>query len=194
MDIKSVNTAQLSVMERPIHNVKNCVYSDDLKFYKLLAPYGLYNRTSLAYYVMVGLDFVWQGDNALAIDTCGLITKDVVPAFDEFIYDQGTCVGYTTLRGVPLTELAMTESLKLQYLKYITKLANHSIQTGWAYVSLNPNNIVMINGQLSLIDLDFSPIKLHHNSTFTPREQILWQNEFRSFDGVYLNMILNRLK
>ena len=194
MDIKSVNTAQLSVMERPIHNVKNYVYSDDLKFYKLLAPYGLYNRTSLAYYTMVGLDFVWQGDSALAVDTCGLITKDTVPAFGEFIYDQEICVGYTTLRGIPLTELPMTESLNLQYLQYITKLVNHSITTGWAFVSLNPSNIVMIDGQLSLIDLDFSPIKLHHNKTLTPREFSIWQNEFRSFDSIYLNMILNRLK
>jgi hypothetical protein len=143
---------------------------------------------------MIGLDIVWQGDNALAADTCGLITKDIIPAFDEFIYDQGTCVGYTTLRGVPLTKLHMTESLNLQYLKYITKLVNHSITTGWAFVSLNPSNIVMIDGRLSLIDLDFSPIKLHHNKTLTPREFSIWQNEFRSFDSIYLNMILKRLK
>lgn len=194
MDINSVDITQLTVIERQIHDVKNYVYSDDLKFYKLLAPYGLYNRTSLAYYTMVGLDFIWQGDHALAADSCGLITKDDIPAFDEFIYDQGVCVGYTTLRGVPLNDLPMTESLNLKYLKYITKLVNRSIATGWAYVSLNLNNIVMIDGKLSLIDLDFSPIKLSHNRLLNSREQLIWQNEFRSFDGVYLNMILNRLK
>lgn len=193
MELSELNLTEKQSIQRQAHRDTNIIYYDNEFYYKILTQYNLFNRTPLGYYRIEGLDLIWNGDSELASNSVGLINKDVIPAFHSFIYDNGVCIGYSTHRGNIIGQIKQTNILKLNYIKYVSKLVEHSIKTGWGYVSVHPNNIVERNGELSFIDLDFSPVNLK-NYPATEKEKQIWFNEFRSPDGIYLNMLKSKLQ
>jgi hypothetical protein len=86
-----------------------------------------------------------------------------------------------------------TNCSAVDYLKFLKKLVDKSIECGWAIPSVGKHNIIKFNNHLSLIDLDFNPIKLKHNQLLNEFEMQLWENEFHSDDHRYLKMIKNKL-
>ena len=168
---------------------KPSVYCDDQYYYKIIHNVSKYARTSLSYYLLNGLDFIWAGMDRMSVDRVGLITKTSCPAFKEFIYDGNVCCGYITHRG---TKLDASEP-NIQYIKFVKHLVDISVKVGYGYVSVNKDNIVMYNGQCSFIDLDFCPIRLRDITRLTSEEMVIWENEFRSDDGLYLHMLKNML-
>jgi len=193
MDLRDINFESLHKLERKIHSDTYELFYNDDYYFKIIPEFSLYYKTSLAYYTLDGLDHIWMGDDQLAVQKVGLIDEKLIPAFRDYIYADKVCIGYSTYKGTHLKNLEDTDNLKLKYLTYLSKLAEHSIKCGWGYVSLGTNNIVEYNGQLSFIDLDFSPIKLRHNKIFNDREKSMWENEFRCGDGFYLKMIKGKL-
>lgn len=170
---------------------RSMLYRDQNFYYKIFNSASINTTISLAYYTLNGLDLQWQGADELAVKKVGLLSA-ICPAYYDTIYHNGNCIGYMTHRGQPTHTFKKTQANTLRYMKFVKELADISIATGWGIVSVNTNNIVEYNGQLSFIDLEFSPIKLAHNKSLSPFEQALWENEFRSFDGYYLQMIKSR--
>lgn len=193
MLLQDIDLSALRKYERFDNAPKPALYSSDEFYYKIIHNISPYSRSSPGYYILDGLNLVWAGCNDIAANGIGLITAESVPAFKDFIYDGDMCCGYVMHRGQPLAGHNMTREEYVRYLAFINKLSDLSVKCGYGFSSTNLDNIIDFNGELSLIDLDFSPIKLMHGHTFTDYENKVWENEFRSFNGLYLKMVKSKL-
>jgi hypothetical protein len=187
MRLQDIDLSKLQSEDRN----RSTVYYDDKFYYKIFHTVGLDTQPSIAYFTLDGLDLQWSGADELAVKKVGLLDL-ICPAYHDSIYNNGVCVGYVTHRGAPANKFKQTQTGMLKYMKFVKELADISIKTGWGIVSVNTDNMVVYQDQLSFADLEFSPIKLNHGKQLTDFEQGLWENEFRSFDGYYLQMIKNR--
>lgn len=193
MNLSDINFQSLNKIESFGNSPKPVIYNDENFYYKLIHSISLNSRTSLGYYMLDGLNFIWLGNDKLASDRVGLINYNIVPAFKEFIYDDNICCGYIMHKGTPLSGRRLSKAEYIEYLSFINKLADISIECGYGIVSTNLDNIIKFDKKLSLIDLDFSPIKLRHNYKFSEYENKAWENEFRSFNGLYLKTVKDKL-
>jgi len=190
MILENINLSHLKKIENVGNNLKATLYYDNNFYYKIINNISYYSRTSLGYYILDGLNLQWLGMKEMSIYHTGLIAQETVPAFHEFIYDNGICCGYSTYRG-KLVDQNLKSTNQVKFLKYIKKLVDHSVKCGWGYVSLNLHNIIEYKEELSFIDLDFAPIKLNHGFSFDENEKKVWQNEFRS--DIYFKMLSSKL-
>jgi len=190
MLLNSINFSKLTIEERRDTRKNLPILYDDCFYYKIIHEISPYVKMSSAYYTLEGLNLVWQGTEQMAIEKVGLLSTDIIPAFYKFIYHNDQCCGYIMHRG---TLIEKTSRSSIDYLKFLKLLVDKSIECGWAIPSVGKHNIIEYNGQLSLIDLDFNPIKLKHNYSLNEFEMKLWENEFHSDDHLYLKMIKNKL-
>ena len=106
-------------------------------------------------------------------------TPEISTAFKEFIYDNtGVVRGYITLAG---------NQPKVIHKNFISAVFASCIKTGWIYSDFCWNNIIEINGNLSLIDFDTHFTKI---STFVPE----FEKDYGALRGhvidEYRNLIL----
>lgn len=187
MRLQDIDLSKLQSEDRN----RSTVYYDDKFYYKIFDSVGIESQTSLAYYTLNGLDLQWLGASELAVKQVGLLDL-ICPAYYDSVYHNDICVGYVTHRGISADTFKQTQTGMLRYMKFVKELADISVKTGWGIASVNTNNIIVYQDQLSFIDLEFSPIKLAHGKALTEFEQQVWENEFRSVDGYYLQMIRSR--
>jgi len=187
MNLHNLDFEKLTKENRYGNVPKSIIYHDEKFYYKIIHDIDPYFRTSMAYYVIDGLDFLWSGNETMTINKVGLLDDEICPAFYDFIFDNNICCGYITHRG---TSIVSNNNLtNIAYLKFVKTLVDKSIKQNWGYCGICEDNVIMYNGRPSLIDLDFSPIKLNHNKSLSEVEIQLWENEFRSDKDLYLNML-----
>jgi len=190
MLLNDIDFSKLTLEERNGTRINLPIFYDDHFYYKIIHKISPYVKLSSAYYTLEGLDLVWQGTEQMAIEKVGLLSTDIIPAFYKFIYHNDQCCGYAMHRG---TLIENTNYSDVDYIKFLKLLVDKSIQCGWAIPSVGKHNIIEYNGKLSLIDLDFNPIRLNHNRSLSNFEIQIWENEFHSDDQLYLKMIKNKL-
>lgn len=99
-------------------------------------------------------DFM-KGDQPIASIACGLVTEETCPALVDLIYDRtGCCRGYVTLVGELLEK--GTEPNK----DFVDTVFRLSVQCGYVFSDLKPDNVIVVNGVCSLVDLDTPPSEI----------------------------------
>lgn len=119
------------------------LYRDTRFWYKLWGPDFL--RSSP---YVVGSKFIKLGPLAKKPQgfDVGLYTQETAAAFVEFISDEGgTVLGYVTKRG---------DHSKVVTDDFILKVFEACRTSGWLYSDFCFNNVISVDGQLSLIDFD----------------------------------------
>jgi hypothetical protein len=148
--------------------------------------YKFWCKPTFAFYILNGLSLEWQNPFTIAPLTHGLLTEDTCCAFKDILQDEnGICIGYSTIEGTHI------DKDDPRYETFIDKLVDTSIKTGYGFADANHWNVVDIQGKLSLIDLDFPPIKLNHGLTFSKAERRLW---YELLDDNYNNEYFCKLK
>jgi hypothetical protein len=130
--------------------------------------YKIWDFYCPALYEQVGLDFIWCGAKTPAAILRGLITYETCCVFKELLHNKGMCVGYSMYAGNHIKEKDE------KYYQFIKKLVDVSVKTGYFFYDVKLENIVEYQGQLSLIDIDFSPIKIHHNKELSTPDYERW--------------------
>ena len=168
MGIKIIKSNEIEMLGEPTYRWLKTPKSKI--FLKGGIYYKIYCKPTLSFYIVNGLNMEWQNHSTLAAVTVGLINEDTCCAFKDILQNEnGICIGYTTVEGIPI------EETHPQYDSFIDKLVEVSIKTGYGFDDANPWNIVDVQGKLSLIDLDFHPIKLDHGVKFSRDEQYRWE-------------------
>jgi len=161
--------------QQDILNLSNIeVRSDNVSMYKVDdVYYKIWTQRSDSFYIINGLDFIWQGCQTMSPLTVGLINQQSCPAFIETLHNEsGECIGYTTIKGNPICK---SHSM---YLKFIDTLVDISVDTGYGFIDVGDYNVIELNGVLSLIDIDFAPVKLDFNKQLSNIELNQWYNMF----------------
>jgi len=186
IQLNTINVSQLTFKQ--VHttnndNYKVKIYSDEFYFYKIWGKY-----TPLTYFIQNGLDYIWMGKDKLPSVKMGMINDELCPALVDFIYDGYICVGYKTHKGIhPAVDLPFNE-----YLAFVDKLVDTSEKTGYGYVDIHQYNMIILNGKLSLIDLNFMPIKLNHGKQLNNIEKDAWIESFANKDMFYIDKLKKR--
>lgn len=120
--------------------------------------------------ILDGLSTAWCGLNSLASYDVGLITTETCPCFNDLVFDGDVCCGYILHTGQPI------RNQPIKTFQFLRQLAQHSINIGYAYTDITSSNIVDYRGQISLIDIGISPIRLNAQKTLTHQERPLWLN------------------
>jgi len=158
-------------------NYFSTVYKKDNRYYKI---WRFHNP---GFYTMEGLNIIWQGCHTISSISVGLINSETCPAFIETLHNEvGDCIGYCLEEGKKI------ESLDPRYPKFIERLVDISIEKGYGIDDCNVKNIVDIRGKLSIIDINFPPIKLNHAVNFSSSELDFWYDCFGS-KSEYFNLL-----
>jgi hypothetical protein len=168
MGIKIIKSGEIESLGESISRYspipKSKIFLKDGIYYKFWC------KPTSAFYILNGLNMEWQSHTTITPLSFGLLTEDTCCAFKDIIQNEnGICIGYTTIEG---THISKTDA---RYESFVDKLVDVSIKTGYGFADANHWNIVDIQGNLSLIDLDFPPIKLNHGLKFSTEEQYLWE-------------------
>jgi hypothetical protein len=70
-----------------------------------------------------------------------------------------------------------------RYYRFIKTLVDTSIKTGYFYHDVNLYNIVDYQGHLSIIDIDFAPVKIHHDKILSLTEYERWVSNLKGSNG-----------
>ena len=159
------------------------VFHDDQYYFKL---WGIYTPT---FFEQDGLDLIWVGREKLATIKRNMVTPENCCAFKELIFHEGICRGYVMHKGTHPAHDVSRDT----YIKFVDTLVKISLETGYGFVDVHQYNMITYKGKLSLIDLNFSPIKLRHSKKFSPIELELWYETFASKDNIYLDKLRKHL-
>lgn len=146
------------------NTTKHSVFYKDNIYYKIwgFGPIG-------PFVTFDGLDAIWHGNHTLASLKVGLLTGETCHAFKDTLHDtDGNCIGYSMHAG------KIIDKFDPRYKTFINKLVEVSIETGYLYKDIAPYNIIDFNNKLSIIDVGFTPMKIHHNKKLSPNEWKVW--------------------
>jgi hypothetical protein len=125
-------------------------YRDDRFIYKLWS--GLYTVKDL---IIDGGQYIQHPyankfSGIAAIDL-GFVNRRTCSAFVDTIWSDETysvCIGYVTKIGVPLVDAGQISE------EFFNEICQCSLDTGYFHSDFKPENIIELNGHLSLIDFD----------------------------------------
>lgn len=118
--------------------------------------YKVWGATHLTHKIVIssGKDYIHTfRDSSAGISSLdlGLISTDNCPALFDVIWDSSAnCRGYVTRRGTSVTRQDIPDD-------FIRKLCDGFVQRGFALNDICEDNMIMIDGKISLIDLDSPP-------------------------------------
>lgn len=125
------------------------LYCDAEYWYKVWDP-----KYIQALPIAIGERFLRRSsqNNTLPGFDLGVFNEDVASAFVDFIIDDNeNLCGYVTKRGEPPSVIAHS---------FAQMFAERCINAGWIYSDFCHNNMIDINGKISLIDFDSHFTKL----------------------------------
>lgn len=129
-------------------------YRNDRHYFKLWGRRFVSHRLKLVGSRYEPYEFK-EGDVPIASIACGLVTEDTCPALVDLIYDRtGTCRGYVTLVGELLEKGAEPAA------EFVDAVFELSVQCGYVFSDLKPENVIVVNGVCSLVDLDTPPSEI----------------------------------
>lgn len=129
-------------------------FKDDQYFYKVWSRDYVVKNLIIDGGEFVQHRFRNETSGIAAIDL-GLITGATCCALVDVLWDEvGACRGYITKIGIPLTERSQ---IPTNFLKLICDV---STKSGFAFSDFALKNMVMIDGQCSLIDIDAVPSRI----------------------------------
>ncbi len=135
--------------------------------------YKIWNYKNSSFYMVDGLDRLWQGNRSMSSIDYGLIDTVTCSALIETLHSEdGSCTGYTMREG------RVIDDSHPQFLEFVEVLVNRSIEVGYGMFDIHAGNIIELDGKLSLIDVDFHPIKLDPLKKFTDSELKCWYRTF----------------
>jgi hypothetical protein len=129
---------------------KRFLYTDNKFFYKIWSKNYFINKLIIhgnKYQALTSSDSFH-----IATVAVGLVNKSICPALvDVIIDDTNICRGYVTLKGqIVNANEAISDA-------YIKRVFLSTISSGYVFSDFKAQNIINVNGELSVIDLDSPP-------------------------------------
>jgi hypothetical protein len=157
IDSLGTNLSQFSKKVKPKLFLKDSIY------------YKIWDTSSHPFFIVDGLDLIWQGHDTIAPISVGIINQETCPAFKELLFNnEEVCVGYSMYEG------RVIENTDSRYDNFTNLLIDCSLNQGYCFNDASWWNIVDYKGKLSLIDIDFPPAKIYHNKTLSETEKKRW--------------------
>lgn len=116
-----------------------------------------------------GLSHVWCGYDKLVSKEVDMINSVTCPAFIDVVYDGDRCCGYLTRECHPLPC-----RIDVRVVTYIKTLVEEFVRCGYVMRDVHASNIMLCGDDLTVIDIDPSPLKLSAYHDLTPLEKETW--------------------